>query len=121
MIGFSVPELLTFTVIPVLNRAVVTGDTAVDLGLSAAVRADGLLSGKISVIGADGIGGGQRIIGQLVVFGYLAHQCRSSLPIREFFSEEGVENRAAGIKRLQLVLHIKCGEHILGIAWLELV
>ena len=57
MIGLSVPELLALAVIPVLHRAVVTGDTAVDLGLSAAVRADGLLSGKISVIGADGVGG----------------------------------------------------------------
>ena len=62
MIGFSVPELLTLAVIPILYRAVVTGDTAVDLGLSAAVRADCLLPGKVTVICADGIGGRQRVI-----------------------------------------------------------
>ena len=120
MIGFSVPELLAFAVIPVLYRAVVTGDTAVDLGLSAAVRADGLLSGKISVIGADGIGGGQCIIGQLIVFGNFAHQSRRRLPIGQLFAEEGVEYRTAGIKRLELVLYIKCGEHIFGVAYRQM-
>ena len=117
MIGFSVPELLAFAVIPVLYRAVVTGDTAVDLGLSAAVRAGCLFPGKVTVICANGIGGRQRVIGQLVVLGYLTHQCRRSFPIRQFFSEEGVEYRTAGIKRLQFILHIKSGEHIFGIAY----
>ena len=120
MIGFSVPELLAFAVIPVLYRAVVTGDTAVDLGLSAAVRADSLFSGKVTVIRANGIGGRQRVIGQLVVLSYLTHKGGGSLPIRQFFSEEGVEYRTAGIKRLELVLYIKCGEHIFGVAYRQM-
>ena len=81
------------------------------------MRADCLLPGKVTVICANGIGGRQRVIGQLVVLGYLTHKGSGSLPIRQFFSEEGVEHRTAGIKRLQLVLHIKSGEHIFGIAY----
>lgn len=38
------------------------------------------------------------------------------MPIGQFFTEEGVEHRAGGIERLQLVLNIQCRENIFRIA-----
>ena len=97
MIGLSVSEFLALAVIPVLYRTVVAGDAAVDLGLSPAVRADGLFSGKVAVFCANGLGGGPSVIGQLIVFSYFTHKGGGSPPIRQFFSEEGVKHRSAGI------------------------
>ena len=45
VVDLAVFILLRLTVVPILNRSVVTGDTAVDLGLGTANRAGILLAG----------------------------------------------------------------------------
>ena len=57
----AVLELLAFAVVPVLHRAVVAGDAAVDLSRLAADGAGILLAGQVAVLGADGIGRGEGI------------------------------------------------------------
>ena len=59
--------LLGLTGVPVLHGAVVAGDAAVDLGALAAVRAGELLAGEVAVVFADGVGGAEGVVGQLVV------------------------------------------------------
>ena len=55
VIGDPVTEFLRLAVVPVLHRAVVSGDPAVDLGGLTAVRADRLLAGEITVGLAEGV------------------------------------------------------------------
>ena len=58
--------------IPVLNRPVVTRDPAVNLGCTAADRADILLTRDITVVFANRIRRGQCIIRQFIILGNLA-------------------------------------------------
>ena len=111
-----VPELLGLAVIPVLDRAVIAGDTAVNLRGLSAVGAGLLLPRQIAVVPADGIGGAHGIIGQLVVFRDLPHQVGRGLPVRELLPQEGVEDGAGGVESLELVLDIQGGEYILRVA-----
>ena len=78
--------LLRFTDIPVLHRAVVAGNAAVNLGGCAALRAGEMLTGEITVGLADGIGGGHGVVGQAVVFRNLAYQGGSRLPRGELLA-----------------------------------
>ena len=116
LIGFSVLILLTLAVIPVLHRAVVAGDAAVNLRFPSADGAGELLPGQIAVVCADGIGGRQRIVRQLVVLRDLTDQRRRCPPIGQLFAQEGVEHRAACVEGLELVLYVQCGEHVLRVA-----
>ena len=116
LIGFSVLILLTLAVVPVLHRAVVAGDAAVNLRFPSADGAGELLPGQIAVVCADGIGGRQRIVRQLVVLRDLTDQRRRCPPIGQLFAQEGVEHRAAGIEGLELVLYVQGGEHVLRVA-----
>ena len=75
-----------------------------------------MLACQIAVVGADGVGGGDGVVGQLVVLRDLAHQRGGGLPAGQLFAQEGVEHRAAGVQRLELVLHIQRREDILRIA-----
>ena len=86
VVDLSVLEFLRFTGIPVLNRTVVTGDTAVDLGLAAAFRAGVNLSGYVAVVGAYRIGRRKGVIGKLVIFGNLADKVGGCFPIRQLFA-----------------------------------
>ena len=112
----AILELLALALVPVLHRAVVAGDAAVDLGLLAADGAAVLLAGNVAVVGADGIGGAHGVVRQLVVLGDLPHQSRCSLPVGQFLTQEGMEYGAGGIAGLKLVLDLQGGEDILGIA-----
>ncbi len=109
-------ELLDLAVVPVLDGAVVAGYTAVHLGRLAALGAGELLAHKVAVVLADGVGRGHGVVGQLVVLRDLAHEVRRRLPARQLLAEEGVEDRAGGVERLQLILHVERGEDVLGIA-----
>ena len=68
------------------------------------------------MFGADGIGGRERVVGQAVVLGDLAHQICRGFPVRQLFSEEGVEHRAGGVERLEFILNVQCGENVLRVA-----
>ena len=115
-VHLPVLKLLNFAVVPILHRAVVTGDSAVNLGFASAMRACVLLACKITVRAANRVGGGDGIVGQLIILRNFANKCRRTLPIGQFFTEEGVEHRAGGIERLQLVLNIQRRENIFRIA-----
>ena len=74
-----------------------------------------MLARQIAVVGADGVGGGQGVVGQLVVLRDLTHQRGGGLPAGQLLAQEGVEHRAAGVQRLQLVLHVQSGEDVLRV------
>ena len=114
LIDLSVVELLGLAVVPVLYRAVVSGDAAVHLGGLAAVGAGELLPGQVSVVGAHRVGGGNGVVGQLVMFRDFAHQGGGRLPAGQFLPQEGVEHRAGGVEHLELVLHVQGGEQVVG-------
>src|SRR5699024_6319475 len=63
VIGLAVLEFLHFAIVPVLDGAVVAGDTAVNLGLLAADRTGVLFARQIAVFCTDRIGRAERIIG----------------------------------------------------------
>ena len=65
---------------------------------------------------ADGIGRADGVVRKLIVFRYLADKICGSLPVGQLLAEEGVEHRAGGVQRLELVLNIKCAEDIIGVA-----
>ena len=112
----AVFEFLRLAVVPVLHRAVIAGDAAVDLGFFSAEGADRLLSCKIAVVFADGIRRRQGIVRQAVIFRDFPNEACRRLPVRQLFSEEGMEYRAGGIERLQFILYIERGEDILGVS-----
>ena len=116
VVHLAILELLRLAVVPVLHRAVVAGDAAVDLGAFAALGADRHLAGQIAVVLAHGIGGGQGVIGQLIVLGDLTHQLSRRLPIRQLLAQEGVEHGAGGVQGLQVVLHVQRGKNVLRVA-----
>ena len=116
VINLAVLIFLGFAVVPVLNRAVVTGDSAVYFGGLAANWALFLFARQVSVGLADRIGGGHGVVGQLVVFGYLADKICSRLPIGQLFAQECVENGTRGVERLQLVLNVESRENVLGVS-----
>ena len=108
--------LLGLTGVPVLHGAVVAGDAAVDLGGLAALRAGEMLAADVAVVLADGVGGREGVVGQLVVLGDLAHEVCCGLPARQLLAEEGVEDGAGGVARLEIVLNVERGEDIVGVA-----
>ena len=68
VVNLTILVFLRLTVVPVLDRTVVTGDTAVNLGLFAALGAYKLLAYQVTVVLTYGVGGGQGVVRQLVVF-----------------------------------------------------
>ena len=71
-----------------------------------------MLPGNVAVIPADRVGGGQRIIGKLIVFRDGPHQGGGGFPVRQLFSQERVEHRTGGIKGLHLILNVQGGKNI---------
>ena len=112
IVDLSVLVLLGLTVVPVLDRAVISRDTAVNLRLCSADRACKLLSCQISVFAAYGIGRRHRVVRQLVVFGDLAYQICCSLPVGKFLSQKGMEYCSGGVQSLQFVLNIQSRKHV---------
>ena len=80
IVDLSLLELLRLSVVPVLDGAVVARNTAVNLGLCAAVVALVVLAGDVTVILADGVGRAEGVIRQLIVLGDLANEVCSRLP-----------------------------------------
>ena len=113
IINLAVLVLLALAVVPVLDRTVVAGDTAVNLGLLAALRTGEMLTGNITVVGTDRVGGGHGVVGQLEVLSDLANQGGGSLPVRQLLAQEGMEHGTGGVAGLQLVLDLQSGEDIL--------
>ena len=64
----TVLVFLGFSVIPVLHRTVISGNTAVDLSLLSAFRAGKMFSAEITVLAADRIGRRNGIIRQFIIF-----------------------------------------------------
>ena len=64
--------------------------------------------------GAHGIGWGQGVVWQAVVFRDFPHQGRRGLPVGQFFAKIRVENRAGGIQRLKFVLDVQRFKNIFG-------
>lgn len=112
----AVLELLHLAVVPVLHGTVVAGDAAPDLGVLAALGAGEVLAGNVAVVVADGVRRAHRVVRQLVVLGDLAHEVCRGLPARQLLAEEGVEDGAGGVARLEIVLNVERGEDIVGVA-----
>ena len=72
-----------------------------------------VLARKVTVGGAYGVGGGEGIVGQPVVVRNGLDQLCGGFPARQLFAQEGVENRAAGVQGLKLVLNVQRREYIL--------
>ena len=68
------------------------------------------------MVGTDGVGGGNGVVGQLVVLGDLPDQVGGGLPVGQLLAQEGVEHGAGGVQGLEIVLDIQSGEHVLGVA-----
>lgn len=83
IIFLSVLVFLGFSVIEVLDRTVISGDTTVYLGILSAFRAIEVFSGDIAVFAADGIRGRKSIIGQTIIFCNLADNGGSGCANRE--------------------------------------
>src|SRR5699024_6674800 len=108
--------LLGLACVPVLNGAIVTGNSAVYLGRLSALGADKLLSAEVSVVLAHRVCGRNGVVGESVVFGNLANKRCGSFPARHLLAEECMEHRARGVKRLKLVLNVKRSEYVVGVA-----
>lgn len=115
-VGLPHLEFLDFTGIPVLDWTIITGDTGIDFGFLSAMWALPLLANEIPVLGANGIGWGHGVIRKFVVLGDLADELHAGFPIWEALTKEGVEDGSGGIKGLELILDIKSGEDVFGIA-----
>ena len=89
---FALLELLGLAGVPVLDRPVVAGNTAVDLGGFTAFGAGELLAVDVSMIPAYGVCRGERVIRKLVILRDLADKGRCCFPARQLFTEEGVED-----------------------------
>ena len=111
----SVLVLLAFSVVPVLDRTVISRDTAVNLCLFSADRTCKVLAGEIAVVRTDRIRRGQRVVRQFVVLCNLPHKGSCCFPVRQFFAKERMEDSSRGVQRLQIILNIKRRENILGI------
>lgn len=116
VIDFALLEFLRFSVVPVLYGPIISGDPAVYFGFAVADGTFVLLSGKITVVLANRIGGGKRVVGKLVVFGDFPYESGRGMPFRELFTEKCVKNRSGSIQRLQLVLDVQSGEQIVRIS-----
>ena len=111
----AVLVFLSLAGIPVLDRTVITGDTAPDFGLLSAVRAGEHFSGEISVVLADGIGRAHGVVRQTIVLCDLTDQICRCFPVRQFLAEEGMEYGTGSVHGLQFVLNVQCGEDILRV------
>lgn len=86
VVNLAVFIFLGLAVVPVLNRTIVSGNTAVYLGGFSANGALFLLARKISVAFADRIGGGNGVVGKLVILGNLANEGGCRLPVGKLFT-----------------------------------
>ncbi len=116
VVQLALTVFLGLAVVPVLHRAVVAGNAAVDLGRFSAFGAGEMLAREVAVIFADRIRRREGVVGELVVFGNFPHKVGGGFPVRQFFTEERMEHGAGGIKRLQIVLLIERLENIGGVA-----
>ena len=114
IVNLTVFILLSLTVIPVLNGAVIACNTAVNLSLFAAFGANKLLACKVSVILTYRICGRHRVIRKLIILRYLADKICRRLPVGKLFAEECMEYCTWCIKRLKLILNVKSREDVLG-------
>ena len=117
IVDLALLKLCNLAVVPVLNRTVVAGDTAVNFRLLAADGAGVLLALEIAVIRADGVCRRERVVGQFVVFGNLSYEVCRRLPAIELLTEDGVEYRTRRLESLQIVLNVEGGEDIRRVAY----
>ena len=117
VVGLSGVELFKFAVVPVLNRTIVAGDTAVNLGGAAAFRAFVNFAFEITVFLTYGIGRAHGVIRKFVVFGNLPDQVCRGFPVGELLPQERVENGAGGVESLKFVLNVQGLEDVCGVAY----
>ena len=91
VVNCSILILLSLTVVPVLNRTVVTGNTAINLSLFATLRAGVNLTGDVTVVLTYGVCWGHCVVWELIVFSNLANKVSCTLPCWELFTKECVE------------------------------
>src|SRR5574344_411321 len=82
-IGLTIVEFLRLAFVPVLDWAIVTGDTAIDFRLFAADRALPNFAREVTVFRANAVSRRHGVIRQLVVFGNLADELHAAFPVRE--------------------------------------
>ena len=111
----TVLVLLCLTIIPVLYRTVVAGDTAVNFSLLSTFRTGEMLSADVAMLLTYGIGRRNGVIRQAIILCDLTYQRRCCLPVRKFLSQECVEYSSGCIQSLQIILYIQCVKNISGI------
>src|SRR5574344_2484779 len=82
-IGLTIMEFLGLAFVPVLDRPIVTGDTAVDFRLFAADRALPNFTGDVAVVSANAVSRRHGVVRELVVFSNLANELHAAFPVRE--------------------------------------
>ena len=115
IIESTVLVLLGLTIIPVLYRTVVSGDTAVNLGLLSTFRAGEMLAADVAMLLTYGIGRRNGVIRQTIILCDLTYQRRCCLPVRKLLTQECVEYGSGCIQSLQIILNIQCVKNIRGI------
>ena len=88
----SVFIFLRFSVVPVLYRTIISGDSAVNFCFLATGRADKMFPCNIAVFFTYRIRRWQGIVRQTVIFCDLSYQCGCCLPVRKFLSQECMED-----------------------------
>ena len=86
VVNLSLLEFARLTVVPVLNRSVISGNTAVNLARSAALGTSEMLAGDISVFLTYRVRGRNSVIRQFVVFRNLSYERSRRLPIGELLT-----------------------------------
>jgi len=86
IIQLSLFKLLSFTIIPVLHRTIVTGNPTIYFSILVAMRAGINLAGDIAMVLADRIRRRKSVIRKFVVGGNLLYQSSCCLPSRQLFA-----------------------------------
>ena len=100
----SVFELLCLPLVPVVNRSVITGNSAVDRGAASAFGTHVLPSRQISAGLADRVDRRQRIIRNIMTGRYVVQKIPRLLPVVKLAFHINMEHSSCRIKRLQLIL-----------------
>src|SRR3989338_872519 len=100
--------------IPLVNRPEVADDARPDLAGFLALRAAFDFAGQVAVAAADAERRGDGEVRQAIGVGDLLDEAAAGLPVGYPLAQKHVQDRAAGVLALQLVLVVEGVERIVG-------
>ena len=103
----AVLKFLNLAGIPVLYRAVISGDSGINLGVLSTLRALEVLTRNVPVVRANGIGRGDREVGQLIVRRNGTDKFRRRFPVLQSLTYKRMKDRPGSIFHLHSVFHIE--------------